>query len=125
MNTYELTALGTGPPFLFVSHEMPYAELLYVHEIVNHAHTILGSIALVQVIQPVAGKPVTAEAVPDVTFLSLLAVLDSAGDAGFWFDAVVASATGAWILISCICDTEATVHATGGNQRRSDRICLG
>jgi hypothetical protein len=43
---------------------MPYAELLYVHEIVDHAHTILGSIALIQVIKPVAREPVTAEAIP-------------------------------------------------------------
>jgi hypothetical protein len=67
MNTYELTALGTGPTFFFVSHEMPYTELLYVHEIVNHTHSILGSIALIQVAQPVARKPVTAEAVPYFT----------------------------------------------------------
>jgi hypothetical protein len=45
---------------------MSYAELLYVHEIINHTHAILGSIALIQVIQPVAGKPVTSEAVPAV-----------------------------------------------------------
>jgi hypothetical protein len=64
MNTDQSTAPGTGPPFLFVFDEMPYAGLLYVHEIVDHAHPIPGSIAFVQVIKPVARKPVTAEAVP-------------------------------------------------------------
>lgn len=103
---------------------MPYAELLYVHEIVNHTHTILGSIALIQVIQPVARKPVAAEPVPDATSRYLLAVLDQTGNAGFWFDAVVATATGACLLIPCIGATEATVHSTGSNQRCSDRICL-
>lgn len=103
---------------------MSYTELLYVHEIVDHTHTILGSIALIQVIQPVARKPITAEAVADFTLRYLLTILDSACNAGFWFDAVVASATRAWILISGICATEATVHSTGSNQRRSDRICL-
>jgi hypothetical protein len=103
---------------------MSYAELLYVHEIVNHTHSVLGSITLIQVIQPVARKPVTAEAVPAFTLPYLLTVLDSACDAGFWFDAVVASATGACLLISCICATETTVHSTGSNQRRSDHICL-
>jgi len=67
MNTNQLTALGTGPPFLFVSHEMSYVELLHVHEIVNHTHSIFGSITLIQMIHPVASKPVTAEAVPDFT----------------------------------------------------------
>ena len=124
MNTYYLTALGTGPLFLFVSNEMSYAELLYVHEIVNHTHAILGSIALIQVIQPVARKPVTTEAVPDFTLHYLLTVLDSARDAGFRFDTVVAPATGACLLISCICATEAAVHSTGSDQRRSNRICL-
>ena len=104
---------------------MSYAELLYAHEIVDHAHSILGSITLIQVIQPVARKLVTPEAVPDFILPQLFTILDSADDAGFWFDAVVASATGACILISRMRDTEATVHATGGNQRRSDVICLG
>jgi hypothetical protein len=123
MNTNYIATLGTGPSFLFVSDEMSYAELLYVQEIVNHTHAIRGSITLIQVIQPVARKPVTAEAVPDFTWHHLLAVLDSAGDAGYWFNAVVASATGACLLISCISATETTVHSTGSNQRRSDDMC--
>jgi hypothetical protein len=124
MNTYKLAAFGTRPPFLFVSNEMSYAELLYVHKIVNHTHSILGFITRIQVIQPVARKPVTAEAVSDFTLPYFLTVLDSACDAGFWFDAVVASAPGACLLIPCISATETTVHSTGSNQRRSNRICL-
>ena len=103
---------------------MSYPELLYVHEIVDHAHAILGPITLIQMIQPVARKPVAAEAVPDLPMPYLLAVLDSACDTGLWFAAVVASATGACLLISCMCDTETTVHSTGSNQRCSDRIYL-
>jgi len=83
MNTNHLAALGTGPPFLFISDELSYADLLYVREIVNHAHTIVDSVALVQVVQPVARKTVTAEAVPDFTLHYLRAVLDSAHSAGF------------------------------------------
>ena len=124
MNTNYLAAFGTGPPFLFVSNEMPYAKFPYVLEIVNHTHTILGSIALIQVIQPGARKAVTTEAVPDSTLHYLLTVLDLAHDAGFRFDTVVASATGACLLISSKCATEATVHSAGSDQRRSNRICL-
>jgi hypothetical protein len=83
VNTDYLAALGTGPPFLFVSDEMSYPELPYLDEIVNHTHAILGSIALIQMTQPVARKAVTAEAVPDTTLDYPLPVLDSAGDAGF------------------------------------------
>jgi len=67
MNTNQLTALGTGPPFLFVSHEMSYVELLHVHEIVNHTHSILGSITLIQMIHPVAREPIAAGAIPEFT----------------------------------------------------------
>ena len=83
MNTNDLTALGTGPPFLFVSNEMSYAELFYFLEIINHTHTILGSIALIQVVQPGARKAVTTETVPGSTLHYVLTVLDSARDAGF------------------------------------------
>ena len=76
MNTYYLAALGAGPALLFVSNEMSYAELLYLHEIVNHTHTILRSITHIQLIQPAARKYVTAEAVPGFTLLYLLAVFD-------------------------------------------------
>jgi hypothetical protein len=124
MNTYHLTAPGTGPLFFFGFHEMSYAELLYMHEIVDHAHAILNSIALVKVFQPLAGKPVAAKAVPGFTVPQLLTGLDPAGDAGFRFAAVVAPATGAWVLLSRIRDTETAVHSAGREQRRSDGICL-
>jgi hypothetical protein len=124
VNTEQLTAPGTGPPFLLVSDEMSYAELLYVQEIVDHAHSIPGPIALIQVIQPVAREPVTAEAVPDLTLPYLLTVLDPARDAGLWFAAVVASAAGACLFISRMRATETTVHSTGSDQRRADRSCL-
>jgi hypothetical protein len=83
MNTNDPATLGTGPSFLFVFDEKPYAELPYAHEILNHAHAILGSIALIQVLQPVAGKAFTTEAVPGFSLPYLLTVLDSARDAGF------------------------------------------
>jgi hypothetical protein len=124
MNTDQLAAPGTCPPFLLLSDEQSYAELLYLHETVDHTHSILGSIALVQVIQPVAGKTFTAEAVPDVTLSYLLAVLDAASDAGFWFDAVISPAAGTCLFIPLIRPTEATVHSAGSNQRRADRVCL-
>jgi hypothetical protein len=103
---------------------MSYTELLYVHEIVDHAHTILGPVTFIQVIQPVARKPVTAEAIPCFALYYILTGLDPAYDAGLWFDAVVAPAAGACLLISCIGATEATVHSAGRDQRRLDHISL-
>jgi hypothetical protein len=124
MNTEQPAALRTGPPFPFVFDELPYTELPHILEIVDHTHAILGPVSLIKVIQPGAGKPFTAEAVPDFSLLYLLAVFDFAVYAGFWFVAVVAPAAGACVLISCIGVTETTVHTAGSDQHRADRICL-
>jgi hypothetical protein len=115
VNTEHLTAFWAAPPFFFVSDEMPYAEFSDVLEIFNHAHAILGSVPFIQVVHPVARKAVTREAVLDYTVHYLLTVLDSAHDANFRFEAIVASATGAWLLISCICDAEAAIHSAGSD----------
>ena len=123
VNTNYLAALGTGPPFLFVSNERPYAELFYIHEIVNHTHAILGSVPLVQMVQPGARKVVTTETVPDSTLHYLFTVLDSARDAGFRFETVATSTARACLFISYICATEATVHSTGSDQRSQYRLC--
>jgi hypothetical protein len=100
VNTNYIAAGGTGPPFFFVVYEKSYAELLYFIKIVNHAHTIPGSVTLIQVIQPAARKTVTVETVADFALHHLLAVLDLACDAGFWFTIVVPPATGACLLVS-------------------------
>jgi hypothetical protein len=83
VNTEQLTAFRTAPPFLFASDEMPDAEFSDALEIADHAHAILGSIPLIQIIQPGTGKAVASEAMPDFSIHDLLAVFDSADDAGF------------------------------------------
>ena len=90
VNTEHLTAIWASPPFLFVSDEMPYAEFSNVIEIADHAHAILGSIPLIQMVQPNAREAVTTEAVLDFGVHHLLTVLDSAHDANFRFEAVIA-----------------------------------
>ena len=115
VNTEYLTAFRAAPPFFFVSDEMPYAEFSNVLEIADHAHAILGSIPLIQMVQPDAGEAVTTEAVLDFGVHYLLTVLDSTYDAGFRFEAVVTSATGAWFLISCECAAETAIHSAGSD----------
>ena len=105
-------------------NEWFYADLLYIREIADHAHAILGFIALIQVDQPAAREAATVEAEPDFILPDLLAVLDSTRDTGFGFDAVVAPAAGAWLLISSVSDAEAAVHSAGSDQRRWDRLGL-
>jgi hypothetical protein len=61
---------------------------------IDHAHSILGAISLIQMVQPGARKAVPIEAVLGFGVHHLLTVLDSAHNANFLFEAVVASATG-------------------------------
>ncbi len=124
MNTNYLAALGTGPTFLFVSNEMPYAELPYIFKIVNHTHTILSSVAIIQMGQFITRKAVATEAVLNSGFHNIRTVLDTARDAGLRFQTVATSAAGACFSISYICTTEAAVHSAGSDQRRANRICL-
>jgi len=123
MNTNYLATLGASPLFLFVFNEISYAELSYIFEIVNHTHNVLGSIAIIQVVQYDTGKAITTKTILDSTFYYFLTILDSARDADFRFQTVVTSATGACLPISRISTAEAAVHSTGRNQRCSNFIC--
>jgi hypothetical protein len=114
MNTEYLTAFGASPPYFFASDEIPYAEFFNFLEIVDHAHAVLGSIALIQIFQSGARKAVT-EAVLGFSVYYLFAVLDSARDANFRFEAVITSATRAWFLISRVRNAEAAIHSTGSD----------
>jgi hypothetical protein len=111
MNTEHLTALRTSPFFFLASDEMAHAEFSNVLKIVDHAHAILGSVPFIQMVQPDAREAVTIEAILDISVHYLLTVLDSTSNAGFRFDAVVASAAGAWFLISYACNAEAAIHS--------------
>jgi hypothetical protein len=111
VNTDYLTAFRAAPLFCFVSNEMPYAEFSDVLEISDHAHTILGSIPLIQMVQSGAWEAVTSKAVLDFGGYYLLTVFDSTYDARFQFEAIVTSATGAGLLLSCVCEAEAAIHS--------------
>jgi hypothetical protein len=65
--------------------------------------------------QTFAREAVTTEAVLRFSLYYLLAVLDSTCYAGFRFEAVVTSATWAWVLISRVCDAEAAIHSAGSD----------
>jgi hypothetical protein len=124
VNAEHLTAFQAVPPFFFVSDEMPYAEFFNVLEIANHAHAIPGSVPLIQMGQSVTREAVTTEAVLDFSVQDPLTIIDSTYDAGFRFEAVLTSATGAWFLIPCVCAAEAAIHSAGGNQLRGNCSCL-
>jgi len=120
MDTNYPAALGAGPPFLFFLKEIPYAELSDVFEVVNHAHSVLCLIAIIQVVQYTTRKAVTTEAILDSTFRNFLTVLDFACDAGLRFLTVFTPAAGAGVPFPHIGTAQAAVHSTGRNQCCSD-----
>jgi hypothetical protein len=109
MHTNYFTALRTDPSFIFVSYELPYAEFLYIHQIIKHTHPIVCCITIIQMAQTFTGKLAATEAVPGPPFYYLLAVLDPACDTDFRFQTIVTPTTGARILISYIGSTEAAI----------------
>ena len=60
MNTDHLTTYGTNPFKLLILNEISDPNFIYHFEIINHAHSILGSVSLIQLFQPGAGETVTA-----------------------------------------------------------------
>jgi hypothetical protein len=66
---YYLTAVFTLPAFTFVFHKRFNAVYFDIFQVFKHAHTILGSIALVQIFQPSAW-----EAAADITKIGFTAL---------------------------------------------------
>ena len=114
--------ISNRPLFLFISNELSYSVFMYVFEIVNHAHTIFGSIALIQVPQPGARKTVAIETEPRFALCYVFTIFNFTGNAVFRFQTVLAPAAGATVLISDIGPAEATVHAAGRDQRRGNHM---
>ncbi len=124
MNADYPATFGAGPPLLFLSNEMPYAELPNALQIIYHAHSILRSVPFVQMVQAGTGKAVTVETVLGVGIHYLLTVLDMARNADFRLETVVASTAGACLSVSHIRETEATVHSAWCDLCRAHHVCL-
>ena len=124
MDTDDLAAVRAGPFLSFAFDELPYAGLFYGFEIVDHAHAVLCSVALVQVVQAVAREAAAIKAVSGFAFRYVFAVLDFADDAGFRFVGIVTPAAGTWIPVSYISPAQATAHPARCDQGRVKRISL-
>jgi hypothetical protein len=73
-----LAALWAGPLFLFVSDELSYAGCLYALEILDHAHAVFGSVSLIELFEPGAGKLFAADAELRLAACYPVTVLNSA-----------------------------------------------
>jgi hypothetical protein len=86
VNANHLTTFGADPFLFFIPNEMSDPKFIYHPEIVDHAHSILCSVSLVQIFQPGAGKTITTiGTILDFAFGDFFAVFDFTGRPGFWF----------------------------------------
>jgi len=115
MNTSDPAAFRACLFLLLPIDEIPYAVLPDHLEILNHAHSILGALAIIQMVQHVAGKAVTRYAVKNTPFRPFFTLLYFAIDASFWFEIVGTSTSGACAFVSRIRRAKTTIHAAGSN----------
>ena len=59
MNTNHFTTFGTNPFKFFILNEISDPNCIYHFEIIDHTHSILGSVSPIQLFQPGAGKTIT------------------------------------------------------------------
>jgi len=59
MNTNYFPTFGTNPFLVFITNEMSDPGFIYQFEVIDHAHSILGSVSLIQLFQPGAGETIT------------------------------------------------------------------
>ncbi len=124
MDTEDLPTVRAGPALLLSFNEMSYAGLAYVLEVFNHAHAVLGSVALIQVAKIRAGKAVATEAVLSSVLGFFIAGLNSAGNAGFRFAGVITATAGTCPPIPYISPAEPAIHPARRDQVRVKRISL-
>ena len=84
MNTNHFTTFRTNPFKFFILYEISDPCFIYHFKIINHAHSILASVSLIQLFQPKAGETITTiGTIPGFAFGNLVAISDLAGGAVF------------------------------------------
>ena len=82
MNTDNFTTFGTNPFLFFIPNEMSDPKFIYHFEIIDHAHSIFGSVSLIQLFQPGTGETITTiGTVLGFAFGDLFTVSDFTGGA--------------------------------------------
>ncbi len=116
VNADDASASGASILRPLCGKESLHAIFLDLTQVLDHAHLVLGSVSLVKMPQPVAGKTVTSRTVLFSTFLHCLAVLDLASDNRNGFVGICRPATGASVLFSQERHAYSAVHSTRSNQ---------
>ncbi len=125
VNTEQPAAFGAGPFRLFLPDEAADAGFTDPAEIVQHTHSILRPVPLIQLPEACAGEAIAAlGTIGGSTCGQAVALCDYASGAGWRFPAFRAGqvpAAGAAVLFPDVAPAEAAVHPAGRDQL--DRDC--
>lgn len=110
MHTYQISANITGPAGTLIPDELPDAGLLYLVQILNHAHSIFLAVSLIQVLQALTWKGWTGMiTVFTVSFLTETQCTRPAAP-GVWRQTAITFIPGPYIA-----NAKPAVHTTWGN----------
>jgi hypothetical protein len=112
------TTSGADPFQLLLFDKAPQSVGINAPQVLNHAHPVIQTVALVQSTQALTRKTRAVAAEITAAPASLVAVFDFAGNASLRLSAIVAAAARAGIPIAQKGATEAAIHAARRDQCR-------
>lgn len=116
MDADDSTAFAAAPPLVLLLDEGAQTMLADVLEVLEHAHPVIRSVSLVQVLQPLAGEFLAFVTESGLACLDPLAVLDDASDAGGRLVGVISAAAGARTLVPEVRKADSAIHPARGNE---------
>jgi hypothetical protein len=119
------TAAGADPLQLLLLDKAPQSVGFNALQILNHAHPVIQTVALVQSTQAFARETRAVAAEICASAASLSAVFDFARDASLRLAAIVAAAARAGIPGAQKAATEAAIHAARRNERGRIEVSSG
>jgi hypothetical protein len=119
VNTKHFPASGAGPKGALFLKKAPQSIIPEGRQIFNHAHAVFQTISPVEASKRVAWEAIAVSTETSAAAGPLLAILDSAIDAGAGFAEIIASATRASMAAAQEGVTQAAIHTA-----RSDKGAL-
>ena len=118
VHAHQATATGANPFSLLRTDEFPNPVIPDVVKILDHTHSVLGSVSLIELPQPFTGIALTIETIRIAAARWLRAVLDSADDAMVRFVLIAPLTAATRLSFSLEANAKRTVHSA-----QCDKFC--
>jgi hypothetical protein len=110
-------AFRAGPSGFFFLDEFPDAVFLYISQVFDHAHAVIGAVPLVQMLHSFAGELIAFKAKPGFAGFSSGTGFDPAAHAGRGLVAAVSITAGAMLFYPEVSQANTAVHSARSDQR--------